>query len=103
VRVEDRTVVPRRESDEVWLVGLLGELVDAGEHVHEVPEVVVPATRGRPLVEKLLADCPDVVALCGRPSADGTSDERSEQPLWCLVDVHEPPFVNDAAFRAEPS
>src|SRR5665648_807609 len=39
--IEDGTVIPGREPDQLGLVGLLGELVDVGEDVGQVAGVVV--------------------------------------------------------------
>src|SRR5690606_11770122 len=86
--VEDRAVVPGRQADDVGDVRLLGELVDPGEDVDEVTQVVEAALRLLPALHELTRGALDLLARSGRTDGDSTAHERGDEPLWRVGEAH---------------
>src|SRR5665647_2646469 len=86
--IEDGTVIPGRESDQLGFVGLLGELVDVREDVGQVAGVVEVPAGLRPSRQQVLTDLLDLAVRGRRARADAGSDPGRDQPLGCIVDAH---------------
>ncbi|WP_418606764.1 hypothetical protein [Georgenia sp. SUBG003] len=69
-------------------MGLLGELVDAREHVHEVLEVVEAPVGLPPPLEETAAGGLDLLARRAGAGGENAADERGGQPLRCVDDAH---------------
>jgi len=73
-------VVPGGEPHQIGLVRLGGELVDAGEHVGEVPEVVEVAVRVGPPLQEAHPRLADRLRLSRCPCSRDRPLPCSDQP-----------------------
>jgi hypothetical protein len=99
---EDDAVVPGRQPHEVRVVGLLGDLVDDGEHLDEVLEpVVVPFLAGPP-VDEAPGVLLELLAAGGRADRGRAASKGCGQPLPSVLDAHRSSVPRRVLFGGHP-
>ena len=84
-------------------MGLVRELVNAGEHVDDVLEVVEAAVRGGPALDERLAGRADLLRFGRRAQGLEAAHEGGEQPLRRVVDGHAMPPMPQEITEQFPS
>ena len=98
---EDAAVIPGGHAYHVGVVGLVGQLINTGQHVDRVLEVVEVAIRARPHLDEGPPRLPDVLNGSGGSQRPDTADIGRKKPLWCVDDAHTSlrDRVQDAKYR----